>query len=107
LNPPGFKEKMRKRTEDIQKIKLACIWGLLMFIFIAELLFYTWCRVQCIQMGYEISYEAKQHQELISLQNNLRIELAHLKSPERIAKIAKYQIGLSMPATEQIVIITP
>lgn len=70
-------------------------------------LFYTLCRVQCIRIGYEISYEAKQHQELITLQNNLKIELAHLKSPERIAKIAKCQIGLTMPATEQVVIITP
>jgi cell division protein FtsL len=81
------------------------IWLILMFFFIIELFFYTWCRVQCIRTGYEISREASKHQGLVTLQNNLRIELARLRSPERIAEIAEQKLGLAMPTSEQLIVI--
>ncbi len=76
-----------------------------MAVFIAELLIYTWSRVQCINTGYEISYEKNKNRNLIKLQNNLKVELARLKSPERLAKIAKNQLGLKTPEPEQMIII--
>ncbi len=87
------------------ELKTTGLWFILMWIFIFQLLFYTWCRVQCTQVGYDISKETKTHLHLITQQNNLKIELARLKSPERIAGIAKNQLGLNTPAPEQMVII--
>lgn len=81
------------------------MWMVIMFIFIAELLFYTWCRVQNTQYGYEISREANNQKQLTAYQNNLRIELARLKSPDRIAQIAKQQLGLIMPTTDKTILI--
>jgi cell division protein FtsL len=75
-----------------------------MVIFIAELFLYAWCRVNCIGVGYEISKATQNQQELIALQNNLKIELASLKSPERIAKIAKDQLGLMVPTKDQTIV---
>ena len=77
-------------------------WIIIMSVFITELLFYTWCRVQCINTGYTITHANKIHRELSSLHKNLEIELAQLKSPNRIAKIAKDQLGLDLPKPEQI-----
>ena len=76
-----------------------------MSIFISELLLYTWCRVQCIRDGYAISKATGRHRQLVTLQNKLKVELAHLKSPERIAQIAKDQFGLTAPTPEQMIII--
>lgn len=76
-----------------------------MTVFLTQLLFFTWCRVQTIGTGYEISKETQRRQDLINFQNNLKIELARLKSPERIAKIAKNQLGLITPTPEQMIII--
>lgn len=73
-----------------------------MGIFLAELLFYTWCRIQCTKSGYIIAAEKRNHQELLSLQKNLEIELTQLKSPNRIANIARNQLGLDIPKPEQI-----
>lgn len=87
------------------ELKMLGIWAVLVSVFILQLFFYTWCRVQCVQIGYEIAEEANRYRKLIALQNNLRIELARLKSPKRIAKIAKYQLGLAMPTSEQTIII--
>jgi cell division protein FtsL len=74
-----------------------------MALFIGELLVYTWSRLQCIQIGYEISAETENHAECIAVQKNLRIELARLKSPKRIAKIAQAYLGLDPPSPEQII----
>ena len=76
-----------------------------MLFFIAELFLYTWCRVQSIRIGYEIPKEVDHIQSLLTLQNNFKIELASLKSPERIEKIARQQLGLTTPTAEQVFII--
>ncbi len=94
--------KTRKKNGDVQKTG---IWIIFMAVFISELFLYTWCRVNSIGVGYEISKETKKQHELIALQNNLKIELASLKSPERISKIAKDQLGLKSPTKSQTIII--
>ena len=76
-----------------------------MGLFIAELLFYTWCRVQSIQVRYEISELAADRERMLKLQDNLKIELARLKSPQRIAQIATQQLGLVAPTSKQLIII--
>ena len=75
----------------------------LMGVFIGELLFYTWCRVQCVQVKYEISKATREQQRLVALRDNLKIELANLKSPQRIATIARNQLGLITPTSKQMI----
>ncbi len=87
-------------------LKIIGIWIAITFLFIGELFFYTWCRVQCTNLGYDISEETEKRRKLKASQGNLKIELAHLKSPERIAEIATQQIGLVIPAPKQMVIIS-
>lgn len=86
-------------------LKLTGIWTLIMVLFISELFIYTWCRIQCVKTGYEISKEADKNMKLVMLQKNLKIEIARLKSPRRIAKIATQQLGLVMPKPDQVIII--
>lgn len=50
----------------------------------------------------EIVQELQRNQSLMILENNLDIEIAGLSSPERIARIAKDQLGLSTPSHEQL-----
>jgi cell division protein FtsL len=95
----------RKMRKNPHKLKETGIWLVFMFFFISELFLYTWSRVQCVGIGYEISKAAKRQQELVALQNNLNLELASLKSPVRIAEIAKTRFGLKMPTSEQMIII--
>ena len=76
----------------------------LMVVFIAELLVYTWCRVQYVRTGYEITEATKEHQRLTELHRKLKVEEARLRSPERIIRIAR-QRGLVMPDPKQVVVI--
>jgi cell division protein FtsL len=91
--------------KDIRRIKNIRIWIVLLFAFIALLLVYTWCRIQSVQTGYEISKAVKINEKRIARNNNLKIEHAYLKSPERIAKKAKEKLGLIMPTAKQIIVI--
>ena len=95
----------KKAPGHIQRLKMMGIWMVLMSIFIAELLVNTWYRVQCIRVGYEISDIADQQAALITVKKKLGIELERLKSPERIAWIAKERLNLATPTPEQIITI--
>ena len=85
--------------------RIIITWFVIMVIFITELLVYTWSRVQCIKVGYEISHEGNKNRNFINLQNNLKIEIASLKSPERLANIAKNKLGLKSPTPDQVIIV--
>lgn len=84
-------------------LKLAAIWSIIAIAFIAELFLYTWCRVQCVKTGYEITTETNKQLRLSSLQNDLKVEIAHLKSPQRIARIATTQLGLIIPTPDKMI----
>lgn len=93
--------KRRQRAKG-RKSRVVMVWLVIMGAFIAQLLIYTWCRVQYVRIGYEITNAAKHRAELLALKRNLSIELARLKSPERIEGIAKRQLGLVTPRPEQV-----
>jgi cell division protein FtsL len=80
-------------------------WVLVLALFIVELFFYTWCRVQCVQMGIAIGQENRKMQELTTLQNSLNVELARLKAPERISHIARRQLSLDLPEPRQVIVV--
>ena len=95
----------RKIRKNPRTLKETGTWIILMFFFISELFLYTWSRVQCVGIGYEIARTANRQKEFVALQNNLSLELASLKSPARIAEIAKNRFGLKMPTSEQMILI--
>ncbi|MGE5258956.1 MAG: cell division protein FtsL [Hyphomicrobiales bacterium] len=84
--------------------RMLALWLSLLCVFIAELLVYTWVRVQCVRVGYEISTLNKEQQRLNELQANLKVELARLKAPQRITKIAQERLGLTLPAPRQMMV---
>ena len=95
--------KKAKRKRRNPKVTIACLF--LMFVFISELLLYAWCRVQFVSNKYEIARLTSQAQQLSAMQDNLKIELARLKSPRRISKIARDKLGLITPTPKQTLLV--
>ena len=95
----------RKKKKKALNRKMAALYIGLIFVFVIELLFYTYCRVQSTHVSGDISREQNRHRELVSMRDNLRVELARLKSPQRIAKIAEKQFGLVLPNSNQIIVL--
>lgn len=96
-----MEKKSKKRSA--QTSKALSMGMIVMAVFITELFFYTWCRVQCTGLGYEIRRTEQQHQKLGSIKSNFKIELARLRSPDRIAKKAREDLGLINPTPNQMV----
>lgn len=80
------------------------LWIVLLALFMAELLVYSWCRVQYVHTGYEIDEARKEKQRLLALNYELKVEDARLRSPERIRRLAQER-GLVTPEARQIVVI--
>ncbi len=75
---------------------------ILLPIFIGELFFYTWCRVQCTQRAYAIAIEEGRYRKQLRLQRELKTELARLTSPEFIESRAR-QLGMINPHPSRMV----
>jgi cell division protein FtsL len=94
----------KKSRNNILTSRVVGVSFIFLSIFIVEFFLKTWCGVQCIRTGYEITNALTNRQNLICTQKNLQIELAHLKSPQVLGKIAKKRFGLTVPGPEQIII---
>jgi cell division protein FtsL len=62
----------------------------------------VWTRLRVIDYGYQLSQASKENVRLKESNRRLRLELALLKSPSRIAQIATVELGLHPPTPEQI-----
>lgn len=96
--------RKKKKKKGLGK-NAALVWGAFLTLFILEIFFYTWCRVQCTKTGYEIDQEKNRYEKLLKEQSNLKIELTRLKSPERIAWYARTKLGLTMPRPDQTIVV--
>ncbi len=96
-------KRNKKRIQRNPKWTMACLF--LMFVFIGELLFSAWCRDQSRQINSDIIKQTQKAERLSAMQDNLKIELARLKSPRRIAKIARDRLGLITPTPKQTIVI--
>ena len=77
----------------------------LSIVFIACSLIYVWSHQQIIYLGYENSRATYEGQQLLQENKRLRVELAALKSPSRIERIALQELGLVNPKKEQLIIV--
>lgn len=77
----------------------------ILVIVISVLLFYTWSRVQVVRIGYEIFNANSEMRRLDQENKELILEIATLKSPKRIERIAREELKLLPPKDEQIIIL--
>ena len=61
-----------------KRLKFTGLWIVMLSLFLGELFFYTWCRVNNVNLGYEVAQETEKKTKLIAYQENLKIELARL-----------------------------
>lgn len=87
------------------KSRLTLTYVISAIFVVVFLLFYVWCRNQVVKSGYEIGRENKANTELFQLNKKLKLEVATLKSPHYIERIARRDLGLTSPKPNQIIII--
>lgn len=91
--------------EDFAKTRL--LYRILILIaFMAILsLFYIWSRVQIVHYGYEINKLQSRQSELYEINKKLNVEVATLKAPQRIEKVAREDLKMETPRPDQLQLI--
>ena len=67
--------------------------------------FYIWSCSQLIELGYAISSCETQLLELQRAENCLRLEVATLKNPAHLERIASNKLNLHYPQAHQVIIV--
>ncbi|MFA4974297.1 MAG: cell division protein FtsL [bacterium] len=68
-------------------------------------LLFVWARIQVIQLGYEVSRVRKDVTELAEQRDILQAEIAELRTPERLTRIASERFGMRLPMGDEVVVL--
>jgi cell division protein FtsL len=66
---------------------------------------YIWPRVHVVRLAYRMQTSEQHLREVSQERDQLRLELASLKDPQRIYRVATDQLGMSTPRRDQVVIV--
>ena len=66
---------------------------------------YVWSNFEGTQLGYSISRLKGEEMRRLNLNRQLKVELAYLKSSERLERVALEELGMKWPAPEQVVVL--
>ena len=109
LSPGREREEKATSTaeDDVREVNRNLIFVVLVvaLVFIVSSLFYVWSHHQIISLGYETSQASREEQAYLQENKQLRLEVAALKAPGRIEKMAQQQLGLGIPQREQLIIV--
>jgi cell division protein FtsL len=64
-------------------------------------------RVESVALGYTLSQLENEHRELVRENGRLRLELATLKSPARLERLARQRLSMAPPPAASIVMVSP
>lgn len=77
----------------------------MLFLFMGGSIGYVWSNFERTQIGYDLSELKREEMRLREKNRKLRLELAILKSPERLEAQAIQKLGLRQPSAEQIIVL--
>ena len=66
---------------------------------------YVWSNFESTQIGYSLSQLKREEIRLRKIQQELRAELAYLRSPQRLHALAHKKLGLGQPSAGQIIVL--
>lgn len=79
------------------------LWGVLLLSLF--LFFYVWQHMQVVKLGYEVQGLKSEKQRLTNEYYYLKYRMHEVNSLPRVERIAREQLGMVTPRTDQIVIL--
>ncbi len=74
-------------------------------VLVAVMLFSAWQHFELLQHGYKIQKMQQQRAAEEEINRHLRLDIATLRSPARIERIATKELHLTAPSREQAIVI--
>jgi cell division protein FtsL len=97
----GTVQEEHKKTGEI-KYSIYIVAALALM---SVLLCYVASHLQMTKLEYQIAEESSRKERLIDEQKKLKVEIATLKSPQRIAAIAMEKLQMTHPDKDQVITI--
>jgi cell division protein FtsL len=105
IRPSQPSERHSSGTSLAQRYRLGpLLFGV--FLGLAGIGVYIWPRVQVVRLAYRLQSSEQHLRALRQEQDQLRLELAALKDPQRIYQVATNQLGMRPPTQDQVFIVT-
>ncbi len=80
-------------------------WIFIATVLMAVLLIYVWSHIHMTELEYQIARELSSKEQFTEEQAKLKVELATLKSPQRIEIIAREKLQMTYPEREQVILL--
>jgi cell division protein FtsL len=94
------RERDRRRLRELVRLGVAIV------VVGSALIGYTWLHMELLASGYRIEGLEQRLHELRRRERHLRLEEAHLASPERVERWATEELGMRPPELPQLVFVT-
>jgi len=98
----AIRQKVYIQDRDRPGIKYSTILILVLVLMIASLAF-VWSHVRLTELKYQIAKEISAKDSLLEENRKLKVEIATLKSPQRVEKLARDKLGMTYPEREQVI----
>ncbi len=98
--------RLRREVDSARRRECFGLLGLCLFVFFFGLVF-AWQHFQCVQYGYRIEQLKEKKATMEEWNHRLRLERASLADPQRIDRLARKQLGLVVPAAQQVIRVGP
>jgi len=96
----------KSKTSKFHVTRRQVIITLMMLIcFMGTGIGYVWSNFERTQIGYDHSQLKKEEMRLEEINQKLKLELATLKSPQNLERLAIQKLGLGSPKPEQIILL--
>ena len=95
----------RARSYRRERPRLGAI-AIGLFLCLNGLAVYIWPRVSIVRLGYQMQSREQLLQNFSQERDQLRLEVASLKDPQRVYRVATEQLGMHVPRHEQVFIVT-
>jgi cell division protein FtsL len=94
--------RQQKLSIAVKKLKMFAVVFIFALASVALITHYTYM----IQVNYQIERSLDELNSLQKAQQHLKLEIASLRSPDRLERIALEEIGMKYPDQDQFIILT-
>jgi cell division protein FtsL len=97
-----LRQKIYIEDRDRAGIKYSSI-SVIVIVLMAASLVFVWSHVRMTELKYNIAKEISIKENLLEENRKLKVEIATLKSPQRVEAVAKSTFGMTYPEREQVI----
>ena len=99
-----LKQTVQPREQTAGRIGYST-WIFIASVLMTVALLYVWSHIHMTELEYQIAQELNSREQIMEEQTKLKVELATLRSPQRIETIARERLQMTYPDRTQVIVL--